>query len=130
MRERTYFSYWWIRYTFTILHRKFWNIGDVLYETAKYTLPRKIIIMSTTFGKWISHMIKWMIGTHGSWNNKILGAVLELPAKQTANSTVVGLLHTDFLSAPSLSPSLKLHCNDSYFHSKWPIFHTWPNWLK
>ena len=23
-----------------------------------------------------------------------------------------------------------LHCNDSYFHSKWPFFQTWPNWLK
>ena len=25
---------------------------------------------------------------------------------------------------------IALHCNDSYFHSKWPFFQTWPNWLK
>ena len=25
---------------------------------------------------------------------------------------------------------IALHCNDSYFLSKWPFFQTWPNWLK
>ena len=25
---------------------------------------------------------------------------------------------------------IALHCNDSYFHSKWPFFQIWPNWLK
>ena len=37
--------------------------------------------------------------------------------------TLMGLLYTDYLTASSLSPSLKLHCialhcNDNYFHSK------------
>ena len=25
---------------------------------------------------------------------------------------------------------IALHCNDSYFHSEWRIFQSWPNWLK
>ena len=25
---------------------------------------------------------------------------------------------------------IALHCNDNYFHSKWPFFQIWPNWLK
>ena len=51
------------------------------------------------------------------------GKVLSLFA---AECTVVALLHTNYLSAPSLSPSLKLHCiamtaiftqNDHFFKS-------------
>ena len=31
--------------------------------------------------------IKWVIGIHGNWKNQILGAVLELPAKQHCQSS-------------------------------------------
>ena len=44
----------------------------------------KWIIMHEKCGRPDSNgfQLKWRFGTHGNWKNKILGAVLELPAKQ------------------------------------------------